>query len=94
MNELAKLLPAVQLISSEKANLYFYKLKVNNTVPLVDNIETQPNTHKLDISFNFIRKYWCVAKAIYHNGKRLLITFNSKLRYKIDQIETFVGSCI
>lgn len=45
--ELAELLPGVQLLLSEKAYFHFCKLRINNRVPPVDVIETQPNTHIL-----------------------------------------------
>ena len=88
--ELAELSPEVQLMLSEKAYLHFCKLRINDTVPPVDVIETQPDTHTLVFPFNLTENHWCVAKATCHKGKRLLTVYNSMPGHGADLIETWL----
>lgn len=92
--ELAELSPGVQLMSSEKAYLHFCNLRINDTVPPVDVIETQPDTHTLVFPFNLTEDHWCVAKATCHEGKRLLTVYNSMPGHGADLIETWLPAVL
>lgn len=92
--KLAELSPGVQLMSSEKAYLHFCKLRINDTVPPVDVIETQPDTHTLVFPFNLTEDHWCVAKATCHKGERLLTIYNSMPGHGADLIETWLPAVL
>lgn len=92
--ELAELSLGVQLILSEKAYLHFYKLTINDKVPLIDVIETQPDTHTLVFPFNLTENYWCIANATCHKDKRLLTVYNSMPGHEANLIETWLPAML
>ena len=81
-------------MSSKKAYLHFCKLRINDIVPPVDVIETQPDTHMLVFPFNLTEDHRYVAKATCHKSKRLLTVYNSMPKHGADLIETWLPAVL